>query len=119
MKSLMLAATAALAVAAAIEPADAWMRAGGGFGGSWGHTAGGGFYHAGDAGGFSHATEVGAGGVAHESDAGGAWHGSAANGYGAYHGGDYGGYYPPGPTPILMARITPGPTARTTISPSS
>ncbi len=92
MKALMLAATAALAVAAAIEPADAWMRGGGGFGGSWGHTAGG-FYHEGDAGGFNHATEVGAGGVAHESDAGGYMHGSAANGYGAYHGSDYGGYY--------------------------
>ena len=52
MKALMLAATAALAVAAAIEPAGAWMRGGGGFGGSWGHTAGGGFYHEGDAGGF-------------------------------------------------------------------
>ena len=93
MKALMLAATAALAVAAAIEPAGAWMRGGGGFGGSWGHTGGGGFYHEGDAGGFNHATEVGPGGVAHESDAGGAWHGTAANGYGAYHGGDYGGYY--------------------------
>ena len=93
MRALMLAATAVLAVATAIGPADAWMRGGGGFGGSWGHTAGGGFYHEGDAGGFSHATEVGPGGVAHESDAGGAWHGSAANGYGAYHGSDYGGYY--------------------------
>ena len=83
MKALMLAATAALAVASAIQPADAWMRGGGGFGGSWGHT-GGGFYHEGDAGGFSHATEVGPGGVAHESDAGGYMHGSAANGYGAF-----------------------------------
>ena len=93
MKALMLAATAALAVPAAIEPADAWMRGGGDFHGGWGRTAGGGFYHEGDTGGFSHATEVGPGGVAHESDAGGAWHGTAANGYGAYHGGDYGGYY--------------------------
>jgi len=92
MKALMLAATVALAVAA-IEPANAWMRGGGGFGGSWGRTAGGGVYHAGDYGGFEHATAVGPGGVAHESNAGGYWHGSAANGYGAYHGSDYGGYY--------------------------
>ncbi len=73
MKALVLAATAALAVATAIEPADAWMRSGGGFGGGWGRTAG--------------------GGVAHEGDAGGYWHGSAANGYGAAHASTYGGYY--------------------------
>src|SRR5271166_4832235 len=83
MKVLMLAATAALAAWAVIEPANAWMRGGGGFGG--------GFYHGGHYGVFEHATEVGPGGVAHESNAGGYWHGSAANGYGAWHGGDYGG----------------------------
>src|SRR5208282_1999743 len=93
MKALVLAATAALAVATAIEPADAWMRAGGGFGGGWGHTAGGGVYHTGDAGGFEHGTAVGPNGVAHEGDAGGYWHGSAANGYGAAHASTYGGYY--------------------------
>ncbi len=93
MKALVLAATAALAVATAIEPADAWMRSGGGFGGGWGRTAGGGVYHAGDAGGFEHGTAVGPNGVAHEGDAGGYWHGSAANGYGAAHASTYGGYY--------------------------
>src|SRR5271165_102425 len=56
MKALLLAATATLAVAAAMEPADAWMRGGGGFGGGWGRTAGGGFYHSGDFGGFEHGT---------------------------------------------------------------
>ena len=93
MKALLLAATAALAVAAAIEPADAWMRGGGGFGGGWGRTAGGGFYHSGDFGGFEHGTAVGPNGVAHAGDAGGYWHGSAANGYGAAHASTYGGYY--------------------------
>ena len=93
MKALLLAATTTLAVATAIEPADAWMRAGGGFGGGWGRTAGGGFYHSGDFGGFEHGTAVGPNGVAHAGDAGGYWHGSAANGYGAAHASTYGGYY--------------------------
>ena len=69
------------------------MRGGGGFGGGWGRTAGGGFYHSGDFGGFEHGTAVGPNGVAHEGDAGGYWHGSAANGYGAAHASTYGGYY--------------------------
>ena len=93
MKALVFAATAALAVATAIEPADAWMRGGGGFGGGWGRTAGGGVYHSGDAGGFEHGTAVGPNGVAHEGDAGGYWHGCAGNGYGAAHASTYGGYY--------------------------
>ena len=93
MKALVLAATAALAAATAIEPADAWMRGGGGFGGGWSRTAGGGFEHSGDYGGFEHSTAIGPNGVAHEGDAGGYWHGSAANGYGAAHASTYGGYY--------------------------
>ena len=93
MKALLLAATASLAVAAAMGPADAWMRGGGGFGGGWGRTAGGGAYHFGDAGGFEHGTAIGPNGVAHAGDAGGYWHGSAADGYGAAHASTYGGYY--------------------------
>ncbi len=93
MKGLLLACGAAFVLATAIEPAGAWMRGGGRFGGAWGHTAGGGVYHVGDAGGFAHGTAVGPRGVAHEGDAGGYWHGTAANGYGAYHASTYGGYY--------------------------
>lgn len=70
-------------------PAAAWMRGGGG---SWSRTAGGGYAHEGDAGGFNHATAVGPNGVAHEGDAGGYDHGTAANSQGAIHGSDYGGY---------------------------
>jgi hypothetical protein len=74
MKALILAATAALAAATAIEPANAWMRGGGGFGGGWSRTAGGGFEHSGDYGGFEQSTAVGPNGIAHEGDAGGYWH---------------------------------------------
>jgi hypothetical protein len=93
MKSLVLAATAALAAATAIEPADAWMRAGGGFGGGWGHTAGGGVYHTGDAGGYWHGSAANGSGAAHASTYGGYYHGTYANGAGAWHTGAYGDYY--------------------------
>lgn len=93
MRTSVLAASVALAIAMAAQPAAAWMRGGGDFGGGWSRTAGGSFEHSGDAGGFEHSTAVGPNGVAHDSDAGGYWHGSAANGYGAYHGSTYGGYY--------------------------
>jgi hypothetical protein len=63
MKALVLAATALLAAATAIEQADAWMRGGGGFGGGWSRTAGGGFEHSGDYGGFEHSTAIGPNGV--------------------------------------------------------
>ena len=94
MKALVLAATAALAVADALSSrrmrgcGEAAASAAGGA-----VPAGGGVYHTGDAGGFEHGTAVGPGGVAHEGDAGGYWHGSAANGYGAAHASAYGGYY--------------------------
>jgi hypothetical protein len=90
LRTLILAGVAAVALALSVGQASAWYR--GGFGGSWGHTAGG-VYHTSDVGGFEHGTYAGAGGVAHAGDAGGYWHGSAANGYGAYHGSTYGGYY--------------------------
>jgi hypothetical protein len=83
MKKSILALSTALALAASLQPASAFFR--GGFGG--------GGFHAGDAGGFDHATYAGPGGVAHVSDAGGYWHGSAAGPDGAVHASDYGGYY--------------------------
>lgn len=87
MKKTILAFSAALALGLSLTPAEAFFR--GGFGGFHG----GGGFHAGDAGGFDHATFAGPRGVAHVSDAGGYWHGTAAGPGGVAHGSDYGGYY--------------------------
>jgi len=104
MRTLILAATAAIAIAASLQQADAWFRGGGGgfhggYGGgyhggsSWSHTAGGGVEHTGDAGGFEHSTAIGPNGAAHTSDAGGFEHGTAAGPDGVAHASDAGGYY--------------------------
>jgi hypothetical protein len=90
MKKVIIAISAALALAASMQPASAFFRGGGGFHGG---DFGGGGFHAGDAGGFDHATVAGPDGVAHVSDAGGYWHGSAAGPNGVAHASDYGGYY--------------------------
>jgi hypothetical protein len=83
MKKSIIAMSAALALAASLQPADAFFRGGGGFGG----------FHGGFGGGFAHGTYAGPRGVAHVGDAGGFWHGTAVGRGGAVHAGDYGGYY--------------------------
>ena len=96
MKKSIIATAAALALAVSLQPANAFFRGGGGFGGGGFHGGGdwgGGGFHAGDAGGFDHATVAGPNGAAHVSDAGGYWHGTAVGPNGAVHGSDYGGYY--------------------------
>jgi len=87
MRTLVLAASAALSVALPFGEADAWYR------GGFGRTAGGGAYHFSDSGGFAHGTYVGPGGVYHGSTYGGFYHGTYANGSGVYHTGTYGAYY--------------------------
>lgn len=103
MRTVLVAAAAALSAALPLSHASAWMQAHAGGGYTHSGSPGGfqhsttvgpeGVAHSGNAGGYEHGTAANSQGVAHASDAGGAWHGSAANSQGVAHASDYGGYY--------------------------